>query len=1010
MSKRCLGCMELFGDEFEICPHCGYVVGTGAEEAVHMEPGTILHDRYIIGKVLGYGGFGVTYIGWDGKLEQKVAIKEYLPGEFSTRMPGQSRVTVFNGEKSEQFHDGLSKFVEEAKRLAKFINEQGIVKIFDAFEENETAYIIMEYLDGETLTDYLKREKTIPEDQAVKMLMPIMESLQTVHMEGLLHRDIAPDNIFLCKNGEVKLIDFGASRYATTSHSRSLTVIIKPGYSPEEQYRSRGDQGPYTDVYALSATLYKMITGKTPPDAMERRAKYENKNKDILEEPHKLTKQISQNHEIAILNAMNVRIEDRTPDVLTFINELNADLPVKRRYGKIKKIDLYHLPLWLKIFVPSVLASVALFVTLLFTGVINFSLFSEEIVIPEGIVTVPDVEGLYSDEAIHLIEDGKLLALTDGTIESEYIAAGKIILQSPVGGSYMDINGTVMLTVSSGKGVEQAVNGISTVPYVIWDTKENAIVKLKQAGLAEPTIEEKYDENVAFGQVISQSIKAGEKVKEGSAITLVISLGAQSFDIPNVEGKLFTEAKSILEARGLIVNIEYKKDNSVAENNVISQSVKSGTQVKRGDEVTIAVSSGQSTIEVANVVGKQQADAEATLKKQGFKVTVLENYDVKVAKGLVISQTPDAGTSQIVNSTITIYVSKGKQPVTLTFDANGGSVDTGKTTVYYGSTYGNLPVPTKSGNTFIGWYTSASGGSRISSSSTVVTSNAHTLYAHWSSKAYTVTFNANGGNASETSRNVAYGGNYGTLPTASRDYYNFLGWYTAASGGNKISSATRFESPSNITLYAHWELKPVSGWTLASNMPSGAQVVNQKWTYDLTTNITSDKPSVPGYTLYDTTSKWGEYGAWSSWSKTAVTGSDSKQVETKTVTDKAGYTNYKYWIYRSSDHRTYGTKGYAGVCWNYEEINLNYPLQLKDASLGLYGDYNCGHGYSWSNLWFSGGSSWVPAVTHTEYRYRTRSLIYTYYHTKTEAKESSTEVTPSSTISNVKKYVIYRNK
>lgn len=1010
MSKRCLGCMELFGDEFEICPHCGYVVGTGAEEAVHMEPGTILHDRYIIGKVLGYGGFGITYIGWDGKLEQKVAIKEYLPGEFSTRMPGQSRVTVFNGEKSEQFHDGLSKFVEEAKRLAKFINEQGIVKIFDAFEENETAYIIMEYLDGETLTDYLKREKTIPEDQAVKMLMPIMESLQTVHMEGLLHRDIAPDNIFLCKNGEVKLIDFGASRYATTSHSRSLTVIIKPGYSPEEQYRSRGDQGPYTDVYALSATLYKMITGKTPPDAMERRAKYENQNKDILEEPHKLTKQISQNHEIAILNAMNVRIEDRTPDVLTFINELNADLPVKRRYGKIKKIDLYHLPLWLKIFVPSVLASVALFVTLLFTGVINFSLFSEEIVIPEGIVTVPDVEGLYSDEAIHLIEDGKLLALTDGTIESEYIAAGKIILQSPVGGSYMDINGTVMLTVSSGKGVEQAVNGISTVPYVIWDTKENAIVKLKQAGLAEPTIEEKYDENVAFGQVISQSIKAGEKVKEGSAITLVISLGAQSFDIPNVEGKLFTEAKSILEARGLIVNIEYKKDNSVAENNVISQSVKSGTQVKRGDEVTIVVSSGQSTIEVANVVGKTQADAEAALKKQGFKVTVLENYDVNVAKGLVISQTPNAGTSQIANSTITIYVSKGKQPVTLTFDANGGSVGTSKATVYYGSTYGNLPVPTKSGNTFIGWYTSASGGSRVNSSSTVVTSNAHTLYAHWSSKAYTVTFNANGGNASETSRNVAYGGNYGTLPTASRDYYNFLGWYTAASGGNKISSATRFESPSNITLYAHWELKPVSGWTLASNMPSGAQVVNQKWTYDLTTNITSDKPSVPGYTLYDTTSEWGEYGAWSSWSKTAVTGSDSKQVETKTVTDKAGYTNYKYWIYRSSDHRTYGTKGYAGVCWNYEEINLNYPLQLKDASLGLYGDYNCGHGYSWSNRWFSGGSSWVPAVTHTEYRYRTRSLIYTYYHTKTEAKESSTEVTPSSTISNVKKYVMYRNK
>lgn len=1082
MSKRCLGCMELFGDEFEICPHCGYVVGTGAEEAIHMEPGVILHDRYIVGKVLGHGGFGVTYIGWDGKLEQKVAIKEYLPGEFSTRMPGQSRVTVFNGEKNEQFHDGLSKFVEEAKHLAKFINEQGIVKIFDSFEENETAYIIMEYLDGETLTDYLKREKTIPEDQAVKMLMPVMESLQTVHTEGLLHRDIAPDNIFLCKNGAVKLIDFGASRYATTSHSRSLTVIIKPGYSPEEQYRSRGDQGSYTDVYAIAATLYKMITGKTPPDAMERRTKYESQSKDILEEPHKLTKKMSLNREIAILNAMNVRIEDRTPDVSTFMNELNADPPAKRRYGKIKKIDLYHLPMWLKILVPSTLAAVALLVTLLLTGVIKFSLFSEEIVIPEGIVTVPDVEGLYSDEAIALIEKGQLLALTDGTIESEYIAAGKIILQSPIGGSYMDINGTVMLTVSSGKGVQEAVDGISTVPYVIWETKDEAIAKLKQAGLAEPAIEEKYDENVAFGQVISQSIKAGEKVKENTPITLVISLGAQSFEIPNVEGKLFTEAKSILEARGLIVNIAYKKDSNIAENNVISQSIGSGTQVKRGDEVTIVVSSGKTTVEVVNVVGKSQADAEEALQKQGFKVTVLENYDVNIAAGLVISQTPDAGSSQIANSTITIYVSKGKQPVTLTFDANAGSVNTKKITVYYGSTYGDLPTPTRSGSVFVGWYTSASGGNRVNPSSIVVTSSAHTLYAQWSSKAYTLTFDAAGGNVPEERRSVAYGASYGPLPTpsrsgytfngwytavsggskvtastimndanvtvyarwtqssytvsfngnggvsasssktvafgedygnlpnASRDYYNFLGWYTSASGGNKISASTRFNSTNNVTLYAHWELKPTSGWTLASNMPSGAQVVKQKWTYDLTTNITSDKSSVEGYTLYDTKSEWGSYGAWSSWSKSVATGSDSKQVETKTVTDKAGYTNYKYWIYRSADHHTYGTKGYNGVCWNYEEINLNYALQLKNASLGLYGDYNCGHGYSWSNLWFSGGSSWVPAVTHIEYRYRTRTLIYTYYHTKTESKESSAEVTPSGTISNVQKYVMYRAK
>lgn len=1014
MSKRCLGCMELFGDEFELCPHCGYVVGTAAEEAIHMEPGTILHDRYIIGKVLGYGGFGVTYIAWDGKLEQKVAVKEYLPGEFSTRMPGQSRVTVFNGDKSEQFHDGLSKFVEEAKRLAKFINEQGIVKIFDSFEENETAYIIMEYLDGETLTDYLKREKTIPEKQAVKMLMPVMESLQVVHAEGLLHRDIAPDNIFICKNGEVKLIDFGASRYATTSHSRSLTVIIKPGYSPEEQYRSRGDQGPYTDVYAISATLYKMITGKTPPDAMERRAKYENQSKDILEEPHKLIKQISPSCEIAILNAMNVRIEDRTPDIPAFINELNADPPAKRRYGKIKKIDLYHLPMWLKILVPSALAVVALFVTLLITGVINFSLFTEEIVIPEGIVGVPDVEGMYNNDAVKLIEDGQLLALTDGTIESEYIDAGKIVLQNPVGGSYMDINGTVKLTVSSGKGVEQAIKGISTVPYVIWDKKDDAVAKMHKAGLAKPVIMKKYDENVAPGQVISQSIKAGKKVKKGSSVTLVVSLGAHSFEIPNVQGKLFTEAKSTLEARGLIVNIEYEKNSVVAENNVISQSIKSGTQVMRGDKVTIVVSSSKATIKVADVAGKSKADAEATLKKQGFKAIVLENYDSGIAAGLVIGQTPKAGSSQIAGATITIYVSKGKQPVTVSFDASGGQVGTSKITVHYKSAYGSLPAPTKSGFTFVGWYTSANGGSRVNSTSMVVTSKSHTLYARWSSKAYTVTFNANGGKVSEASRSIAYGGNYGSLPEAKKDYHRFLGWYTEASGGKRITASTRFNKANNVTLYAHWELNPLSGWTLASNTPSGAQVLNQKWKYDLITNITSNESSVDGYTLYDTKTSWSGYGAWSSWQRGTVSGSDSRQVETKTTpaTYKTQY-NYSRWTEKSNGT---GKAGPTQNTWGNVWCGYYFEKGWSDSKLNVYST-QWGYGVQF-NLYGSSVNSWFNETTrqvqltaaYTEYRYRDRKRIYTYYLRRMDAMESATEVTPSDTISNVRKYVRYRAK
>lgn len=528
MNKRCLGCMEEYSREFEVCPHCGYVEGTAVDEAVHMEPGAKLVDRYIIGKVLGYGGFGVTYIGWDERLEQKVAIKEYLPSEFSTRMPGEASVTVFSGDRSEQFAEGLDKFVEEAKRLSKFQNEAGIVKVFDSFKANNTAYIIMEYLDGETLTSYMEREGVIPEEKAVEMLAPVMISLQAVHEEGILHRDIAPDNIFLTKNGEVKLIDFGASRYATTSHSRSLTVIIKPGYSPEEQYRSRGDQGPHTDVYALAAVMYKMITGITPPDALERRALIETKKKELLKDIHKTNKTISPTIENAILNAMNVQIEDRTTDIASFMSELNSTTPVKRRYGKIKKIDVYAWPLWVKIVIPAIVIACLVTGILLATGVIDFpSLFSGKVIVPEGMVVVPDVEGMDKDAALEEITKLGLTPSPEGNVDSAYVEVGKIVLQTPQGGSYLEKSGKVVLTVSSGSGVMGPVNGISTVPYVVWDTEEAGYDKLHQAGL-EIFQDWAYDANVERGKIISQSITANEKVKQGTEIKIIVSLGQES--------------------------------------------------------------------------------------------------------------------------------------------------------------------------------------------------------------------------------------------------------------------------------------------------------------------------------------------------------------------------------------------------------------------------------------------------------------------------------------------------
>ena len=279
---------------------------------------------------------------------------------------------------------------------------------------------------------------------------------------------------------------------------------------------------------------------------------------------------------------------------------------------------------------------------------------------------------------------------------------------------------------------------------------------------------------------------------------------------------------------------------------------------------------------------------------------------------------------------------------------------------------------------------------------------------------YKITFDANGGQVGTTEMTVFYGSAFGELPTPTLDYHTFDGWFTE--DGTEVTANSVMTEAKDIKLTAHWTQNDASGWVLASNVPADAEIVNQKWSYNLKTNITSSSNSVAGYTLYDSSWVWGSYGPWSEWSKTAVSSSDSRQVETRTVTDRAGYTNYRYYVWRTSDGWGYGTQNYYtgskhGSCTVYDEINLSYALSVYDSSLGTYGPYNSSKfSHSGDSYWFSGGSWWVAPVTHTEWRYRDRSKVYTYYHTKTEAKESYTEVKASDTISNVQKWVQYRAK
>ncbi|MBQ8827512.1 MAG: serine/threonine protein kinase [Clostridia bacterium] len=237
-----------------------------------LQPGVLLNKKYRVEKVLGEGGFGITYLAVDTVLELTVAIKEYYLAGYVTREVGTGNTVMpFSGEKKDIFEEGKRKFIKEARSLGKLAGQKGIVAVRDYFEENNTAYIVMEYLDGITLKAYLKQVggKLSVED-TLELVKPVIRSLIEVHKQGLIHRDISPDNIMVMPGNTVKLLDFGAAREVSVNGEKSLSVLLKPGYAPEEQYRTRGEQGPWSDIYALCATVYRCITGSVPAEAMER--------------------------------------------------------------------------------------------------------------------------------------------------------------------------------------------------------------------------------------------------------------------------------------------------------------------------------------------------------------------------------------------------------------------------------------------------------------------------------------------------------------------------------------------------------------------------------------------------------------------------------------------------------------------------------------------------------------------------------------------------------------------
>ena len=1022
--RRCMGCMSTYEAIDEMCPFCGYIEGTPAKEAYHIKPGSLLHDRYTVGRAIGFGGFGITYIAWDNKLMQKVAIKEYMPSEYATRVPGNLTVTIYDGERYTEFMTGLQKFLDEAQRLAKFQNVPGIVRILDCFSENLTAYIVMEYLDGMTLKQYLAEHGgKLPYEEAVEFILPVLAALQAVHKEGIIHRDISPDNIFITEDGEVKLLDFGAARYASTGYSKSLSVILKPGYAPAEQYLSHGEQGPWSDVYATAATLYRMITGVVPEEALER------KEKDTLKPPAALGAKLPKNAEKAILNALNVRVENRTASAEEFEAQLLSTANVIRVTEKGEKRFNAKMPLWMRASLIAAAGLAAVCIVLFATGVLklgvgNRLIFSSTL-FDGGDVNTPGVINLTQEEGSDAAARQGMTFYVMGAYESTTAARGIIMSQDPAPGTKVPAGSRLKVEVSTGPQYALIPDIIDT----LWVDSE---AKITSAGFI-PKIFYENNNLVPEGAVISLGHPAGENFQIGEKLKVVVSQGPDGeltktpVNMPNIAGMDYAEAKGLLNKNGLRVireNDQYSM--TVPKGEVIAQSTSAGKRLMTGDIVYVSISMGVEQTNVPNVQYLERQNAISALQSAKLNYTVKEEESDTVREGLVIQQSVEAGSIVDVKTNVIITVSLGKLAdmpslVGTTLNkARSEMAALGFENVTYTGKYDAYTAEN------VIMTQSVPAGRRIN-----VEEYIEIVYS-MGKMPVNITLDANGGSVSTTSFTAHYPDTYGTLPTPTRDYYTFRGWYSTVLGSAVTANSTVPETEYE-TLSAMWEENPLSGWVQADNMPQDGQVVNRKYSYSLTEYTTSQNKSMSGWEMYDSKRELSDYGSWSAWSTTPVSATNNRKVDTKTESTQV-LTSYNMVEYNTMgggnrQYRSYSVGGdYSGygVAASYGEFHrtgtysvdeVNSAAQIapggrsSGGAAGINMDSQVGYVLycEGHNVIMFVDSENYSTQSTTYYRYADRTETTIYYFKRTVQQESQTRPSGSD-VSNVVEYVQYRSK
>lgn len=520
--ERCVGCMKPLTAEGR-CAYCGLQQDKYRPIPRCLRPGMCLRDRYVLGRVLGEGSFGISYIAWDCLLDTVVAIKEYFPASLVSRHISEededTNVYIYEKRESQKYQESLKKYLGEAKSLSAYYDLDRIVSVRDFFYANNTAYIVMGYVDGISVKEYVEKNGPIEGEKFLRMLEPVIQSLAKVHQTGVLHRDISPDNMLLTRDEKLVLIDFGAARKENINMTRSMTVVFKRGFSPEEQYRTRGQQGAWTDVYALCATAYYALTGKAPDESIQR----------VLEDDMpSLTEMtdvdLPMQQKRAFMKGMTVDFHHRYQTM----DELYQGL---YQQGRDKK----HLGAWLA-GAAAVVCCVALLGTGAVYGLHKHSQAKKDAIQTEApqqtalaeVTTTPYAADVQEYQMISFKSMTKKEALkalagqdTELSVQWKYryssrIKKGRIVTQSiPAKTRYRgETYSKIVLTISKGKRKTE-------VPKLTGVSKERARTLLKERKLHWTWKE--VEREGTEGIVASQSRTAGSKVPVGTTIVVTIT-------------------------------------------------------------------------------------------------------------------------------------------------------------------------------------------------------------------------------------------------------------------------------------------------------------------------------------------------------------------------------------------------------------------------------------------------------------------------------------------------------